>query len=257
MVILINSSKTMVSKLELQSLLRPPQLLDRAVQLDRLLKTYSPKRLTSLMHISQPLAVTTHQLIADWTTKPDKQTVAIDSFAGDIYRGLQASQFTEQDRQYADKSLVILSGLYGAIRPLDAICPYRLEMMYKLKGKGFQSLYEFWQDAIAKCLPSTGPIINITSQEYMKVIEPFVDAKRIIAPQFLTASGKPGDQTFVAVHAKVARGAFAQWLIKHRIETVQEMQRFNQLGYAFNKELSQPNRPTFICNEFGGLGLKV
>ena len=246
MVILINSSKTMVSDPQEQALLRSPQLLGRAVELDTILKKYSESQLIKLMHISKPLAAATHQLIADWGTQPQKQTLAIDSFAGDIYRGLQASKFNEADRQYADKVLVILSGLYGAIRPLDAICPYRLELMYRLSGKGFKNLYEFWQDAVAKCLPTSGPIINLTSVEYMRVVEPFVDKSRIIAPRFLTASGTPGHQTFVTIHAKVARGAFASWMITNRVKDLTTLTKFNDLDYTYSPEMSTPEQPTFI-----------
>lgn len=133
MVILINSSKTMVSGKAAPSFSRPPQLLTEAQQLDAVLKTYSVSQLKAMMHISPALAEATHKLIADWTAEPSKQTTALDSFAGDIYRGLRAADFTKQEREYADQVLVILSGLYGAIRPLDTIKPYRLELMYKFK----------------------------------------------------------------------------------------------------------------------------
>jgi cytoplasmic iron level regulating protein YaaA (DUF328/UPF0246 family) len=142
--------------------------------------------------------------------------------------------------------LLILSGLYGGIRPLDTIKPYRLELMYKLKTKDFKDLYDFWQDKVAQLLPQTGPIINLTSLEYMRVITPFVDTKRIIAPRFLTASGKPGHQTFITVHGKVARGAFARWLIKEEITDLAQFTTFNDLDYVYNPEISTPQQPTFV-----------
>lgn len=246
MIILINSSKTMVSAAQPPVQARPPQLLNEAIQLDTILKTYSAKKLKELMHLSAPLADKTQQLIAGWTPRPAKQTLAIDSFAGDIYRGLQAKTFSQNDRQYADTVLVILSGLYGAVRPLDAIHPYRLELMYKLHGKGFKNLYEFWQDKVAACLPLEGAIINLASQEYMKVVEPYIDTKRVIAPQFLTASGTPGHQTFVAIHAKVARGAFAKWLITHCIDDLARLPEFNDFDYVYDAKMSTPQLPTFV-----------
>jgi uncharacterized protein len=246
MVILINSSKTMVSGKTAPSFSRPPQLLAEAQQLDAVLKTYSVPKLKAMMHISPALAETTHQLIADWTTEPSKQTPALDSFAGDIYRGLQAGDFTEEQRQYSDKVLVILSGLYGAIRPLDTIKPYRLELMYKLKTKAFKDLYDFWQDKVAQLMPKDGPIINLTSLEYMRVIAPFVDQSRIIAPRFLTASGTPGHQTFITVHGKVARGAFARWLIKEKITDLDRFTTFNDLDYVYSPDISSKQQPTFV-----------
>lgn len=246
MLILINSSKTMVTTAQPPVSARPPQLLNEAIQLDSILKTHSAKKLKELMHLSVPLAEKTRQLIASWSPQPARQTLAIDSFAGDIYRGLQAKTFTHEDRQYADTVLVILSGLYGAVRPFDAVHPYRLELMYKLRGKGFKNLYEFWQDKVASCLPTDGPIINLASQEYMKVVEPYIDAKRVIAPQFLTASGTPGHQTFVAIHAKVARGAFAKWLITHRIDDLARLPEFNDFDYVYDAKMSTPQVPTFV-----------
>lgn len=225
---------------------RPPQLLPEASQLDALLKSYSAQQLQKLMHISASLAEATTARIAAWTTDPAQQTLAIDSFAGDIYRGLEAKTFSPADRQYADHVLVILSGLYGAVRPLDAIHPYRLELMYKLQGKGFQNLYDFWQDKVAGCLPKDGPIINLASNEYMKVVEPYIDAKRVIAPQFLTASGTPGHQTFVAIHAKVARGAFAQWLIKQQVQDLNRLKEFDAFDYVYDPAKSTEQLPTFV-----------
>ncbi len=246
MIILINSSKTMVSAQTPPVMVRPPQLLAEASQLDAVLKAYSAPQLQKLMHISPTLAAATVARIAAWTTDPAQQTPAIDSFAGDIYRGLEAKTFTAADREYADQVLVILSGLYGAVRPLDTIHPYRLELMYKLQGKGFKNLYEFWQDKVAGCLPKDGPIINLASNEYMKVVEPFVDPQRIIAPQFLTASGTPGHQTFVAIHAKVARGSFAQWMIKQRIQDLDRLKEFNAFDYVYDPAKSTVQLPTFV-----------
>lgn len=209
------------------------------------------------MQISPKLAATTHALLSEWTSNPTLQRTAIDSFRGDIYSGLQVSGWSEQDRQYANRTLRILSGLYGILRPLDGIYPYRLEMGYKIPHSTQPNLYAFWQDSIANTLPESVPIINLSAVEYSKVLTPYINEARFITPRFLTISPKTNEPTFVVVHAKIARGAFANWLIKEGIDSVDALQNFTDLNYSYNQELSSANEPVFICNTFGGLGLSV
>ncbi len=209
------------------------------------------------MQISPKLAATTYSLITEWNTDPSQQRIAIDSFKGDIYSGLQVPQWSEADRQYANKTLRILSGLYGILRPLDDIYPYRFEMGYKLPGDPKTNLYEFWGDAVAKTLPEDGPIINLSAVEYSKVITPYVDQARVITPRFLTINPTTSEPTFVVVHAKIARGAFASWLITKRITDTEQLHAFKDLGYDYDQGLSTPQEPVFICKEFGGLGLSI
>lgn len=209
------------------------------------------------MKISSQLADKTVSTFADWSTAADDQTVAIDCFRGDIYSGLQAGELTTADRAYAQQTLVILSGLYGMIRPLDGIMPYRLEMMYKLPRKPFDNLYSYWGDSVTRQLPASGLIVNISSVEYSKMVLPYVDAQRVITPQFLTINPKTGKPTFVTVHSKIARGAFARWLITTRTTSEQGLEQFDLLGYQFNASLSQPMQPAFVTQEFGGIGLSV
>ncbi len=258
MLILLHTSKTMRSDPANKNRKpRSPQLIDQARQLDAYLKTLSLGQLAKIMAISPALANKTHDLIAAWTVKPEAQTIAIDSFIGDIYSGLQAPTLPAADRAYADKTLVILSGLYGVIRPLDGICPYRLEMGYKLPGPSIGSLYEYWGDSIARCLSKTGPIVNLAAVEYTKTVLPFIDEARVVAPQFLTVNPKTGEPTFVVVHAKIARGAFAHWLIKNRITQLSNLTKFNDLNYRYDKSLSTPASPAFVCKTFGGTGLSL
>lgn len=257
MLILLHTSKTMRSDPTKTRKPRPPQLIEQAKTLDAYLKTLSSQQLAKVMAISPALANKTHDLIAAWTAKPESQTIAIDSFIGDIYSGLQAPDLTAADRTYADKTLVILSGLYGLIRPLDGICPYRLEMGYKLPGPSISSLYDYWGDSIAKCLPKTGPVVNLAAVEYTKTVLPFIDESRVVSPQFLTVNPKTKEPTFVVVHAKIARGAFAHWLIKNRLSKLSDLTQFNDLNYRYNKALSTPESPAFVCKTFGGTGLSL
>jgi cytoplasmic iron level regulating protein YaaA (DUF328/UPF0246 family) len=254
--ILLHSSKTMRSPTQARPLRQP--LLDRqAKEIGTYLKTLSPEEIAKYMHVSSALAGKTHKLIADWSDSPDKQSIAIDSFVGDIYSGLRASELSEDDRGYADQTLRILSGLYGVIRPYDGICSYRLEMAYRLPDPKFTNLYAYWGDAIAKCLPTEGPVVNVSSIEYTKAVLPFIDSTRIITPRFLTVNPTTGDPTFVVVHTKIARGAFARWLITSRTTNIAKFSKFSDIGYTYNKQLSTPSEPVFVCQTFGGIGLSM
>jgi cytoplasmic iron level regulating protein YaaA (DUF328/UPF0246 family) len=237
--------------------LRQPQLIEKAQELDTYLKTLSPKQLSKCMHLSPALAEKTHELIQMWTADPKSQSMAIDTFLGDIYSGLHAGDLSAKDREYADKTLIILSGLYGCIRPFDGIYPYRLEMGYKLPSKRYANLYKFWGEEIAKSVPPTGNIVNLSAVEYSQTITPFVDPSRVITPHFMTASPKTGEPTFVVVHAKIARGAFARFLITERIEDTKDLSNFSDLGYELNKQLSTEDKPVFVCQEFGGKGRSI
>ncbi len=222
---------------------RRPLLENEAQVLNQILKTKSQGQLQKLMHISPALAVKTHQLIENWQSPGT--IAALDGFVGDIYRGLKAEDFTEPERKFADQQLRILSGQYGIVQPLDLVSPYRLEAMYSLKGKGFKNLYDFWQDKVAKTLPKQGAIVNVASVEYAKLVTPFVDDKRLISPLFLTsANGK--EPTFVAIHAKWARGAFARWIVKEGLTSPERFNEFSDMDYAFNEALSTAQQPTYI-----------
>jgi cytoplasmic iron level regulating protein YaaA (DUF328/UPF0246 family) len=245
MQVFINSSKTMVS-IPGSAGEQRPQLIDRAVQIDAILKGMSVDELRELMHLSPPLAEKTRALIQRWTADSDQQTPAIDAFQGDIFKGLRAKRFSEEDRAYANEVLRVLSGLYGIIRALDGITPYRLEMMYPVAGEGFANLYQFWGRAIADTLPAQGLLVNASSEEFFKVIRPYVDPARVIEPQFLTQAGKGVEPTFVVVHAKVARGAFAGWLILNRATDPADFRGFADLDYTYDPAASTRERPVFI-----------
>jgi cytoplasmic iron level regulating protein YaaA (DUF328/UPF0246 family) len=254
LVILLHSSKTMRTQKAGTTQLHRPTFVKEAEQLADFLKTLSTAELEKAMHVSPSLAAKTKATIHGWRAS-GSQTAAIDSFIGDIYSGLRAGELSQSDRDYADDTLWILSGLYGFLRPYDSIQPYRLEMGYKLPRLG--NLYDFWGQKIADKLPEEGTIVNVSSVEYTKAILPFVDKKRVVTPNFLTVSPKTGQPAFTAVHAKIARGAFARWLITTRITDPQRFGEFNDLGYTFDAAKSTPNEPVFVCTTFGGLGLSI
>jgi len=255
MIVLLHSSKTMRDTSVAGA--KVPPLLPLAKQIDAYLKTLSVQELAQSMHLSPALAQKTHELVQAWNTEPGRQTPAIDAFIGDIYSGLRANDFTPEEREYSQKTLFILSGQYGVLHALDGIFPYRLEMGYKLPAAEFHNLYKFWGEAIARCLPASGTIVNASSAEYMQTVLPFVDSARVVTPQFLTIDPKTGKPTFKVVHAKIARGAFARWMIKTRVQEATRLSGFNDLGYQYDPALSTPDQPTFVCQTFKGKGLSM
>jgi uncharacterized protein len=256
MIILLHTSKTM-RRIDQGSQKHAPLFLDKATELAAYIQTLTPDQLTKTMQVSRSLADVVAQKYQEWDSQPSRQSIAVDSFIGDIYSGLQASTFTEEDREYADTHLRILSGLYGVLRPLDGISPYRLELAYRLPDSRYSNLYTFWGDTIAQAFPDTGKIINLAAVEYSRLVTQYLDNKRFITPRFLTMNEKTGEPVFVVVHAKIARGAFARWMITSRIESIDNLHEFNDIGYIFDEVLSTPNEPVFVCREFGGKGLSM
>lgn len=258
MIVLIHTSKTMRSSAPASRPTGTPALLDRAERLVDYLRTLTPRQVASTMAVSGDLAARTREQFAAWSTEPDRQWPAAESFLGDIYSGLQIASFTAADRKYATTHLRILSGLYGILRPFDGISPYRLEMGYRLPDPAFANLYRFWGSAVAEQLPATGRIVNLAANEYSKVVLSHIDPARVVTPRFLTADPASGEPKFVVVHAKIARGTFARWLITARVrDTGDALLGFDDLGYRHEPRLSSRAEPTFVCAEFGGKGLSV
>jgi len=235
--------------------LSQPALQTDATELATYLRTLSVAEIARVMKVSPTLAQKTHELYQSWLTSPE--SAAIDSFVGDIYSGLRANTLTSDDRLYAADRLRILSGLYGILRPNDAIRQYRLEMGYRLPADQYRNLYAFWEQKIVNQIPADQIIINLAAVEYSKVITPYVDAERIIAPRFLTMHPVTKEPTFVVVHAKIARGAFAHWLLRQRIDTPARLTEFMEIGYCYDESLSTSQEPVFVCQEFGGKGLSM
>jgi len=258
MLILLHTSKTMREPSQITDLsLSRPVLLNEAHKLANELQRLSDSDIEIMMKVSPKLAAETKELIAAWTDNDGDQRAAVDSFLGDIYSGLQVQDWNEEDRGYAQKNLRILSGLYGVLKPLDGIFPYRHEMGYKIPRAEHKNMYAFWGTKIADTLPNDGPIVNLTAVEYGKTITKYVDPDRIITPKFLTVSPKTGEPAFVTVHAKIARGAFARWLIVDRVVNVKDIRWFAQLGYRYDEALSTSLQPVYVCETFEGLGLSV
>lgn len=254
-VTLLHSSKTMRRPQEYAAPLGSPLFLKEAQTLVDVWRGASPSELEKHMHISAKKTSEVEQLYKAWSSNAVGQIPAVDAFIGDIYSGLQVQDWSKDDRRYAHDHLFILSGLYGVLHACDGIVPYRLEMGYKLPDG--QSMYAFWGDTIACALPaSTDSILNLSAVEYTKALLPFIDIP-VITPKFLTINKKTGEPVFVVVHAKIARGAYASWVILHRVENHQQLKDFNELGYMYDELLSTDNQPVFVCQNFDGLGLSV
>lgn len=252
--IILHSSKTMKSGIGNVSTTEP-RFMNRARELNAYVCARSTDEITSFMHVSPKLAGEVAVQAGEWLS--GIPSPAIDSFIGDIYSGFRAAELSDTERAYAQKHLVILSGLYGVLSPLDGVVPYRFEMGYSLPGFTAKNAATYWGDSIAAELPSEGYIINTSSAEYMKVILPFVDAARVITPQFLTVNKKTGEPGFTAVHSKIARGAFARWLIQTGIQDPHDFFKFHDLGYEYNETRSTLREPVYICKDFKGIGLSV
>jgi cytoplasmic iron level regulating protein YaaA (DUF328/UPF0246 family) len=253
--ILLHSSKTMRIPADARAPLGVPQLLPQAAELAQTWRNAPEAEIVSRMKVSAVKASEVAQLFREWSADESLQVPAVDAFVGDIYSGLQVQSWSAEDRAYAHEHLLILSGLYGGLRACDGVLPYRLEMGYKLPDG--MSMYEFWGKSIASILPpDTTTLINVSAVEYTKALLPHVDTP-VIAPKFLTVSLKTGEPTFVTVHTKIARGAFARWLIQSRIQDPARLIEFSELGYAYDVAMSTSEQPVFICQEFGGIGLSV
>jgi len=226
-----------------------PLFSSQAEELRRYIRSLSVEEIAKCMKVSHGKAAEVHKLYAAHHTK----SPAAECFRGDIYSGLRALNFTKEERSFAQSHLLILSGLYGILRPYDAIEPYRLEAAYRLPNVRFANLYSYWKDILQTCIDPEALIINVTSKEYEKLITQHLPKRQVI-PRFLTRKSPAAEPEFVTVHAKIARGAFARWIIAEQTETP-NFEKFKDLGYQYSVTLSTTNQPTYITEDFGGIGL--
>jgi uncharacterized protein len=225
--------------------------LDESQVLINTLREYSELDLMDLMSLSAKLAELNFQRYFDWTQPFDKNNAkqAILAFRGDVYAGLDADTFEQDDFQFAQQHLRILSGLYGFLKPLDLMQPYRLEMGTKLKTNQGKNLYEFWGEQITaglnKALKKQGDdiLINLASQEYFKSVKPKIIKGKIITPVF--KENKNGQFKMIGIYAKKARGLMTRYIIKNQIIDVEKIKLFDVAGYEFNQALSDDSTWVF------------
>ena len=257
MLILISPAKTLdFETLAPIAQFSQPDFLDDTAKLVKQLKQLSAGEISSLMKVSDKLGVLNSDRFKAWQADFDDANAkqALLAFQGDVYQGMQVDNFQPADFEYAQSHLRILSGLYGVLRPLDLIQPYRLEMGTKLAHAKLQdlsanSLYEFWGDKLVQTLngqleqQEQKVIINLASNEYFKAVKPKLLQAEIITPAF--KDWKSDKYKIISFYAKKARGMMTSYIIKNRITNLNELQNFAEAGYSYNPELSDPKNPTF------------
>ncbi|MDX2776181.1 YaaA family protein [Streptomyces caniscabiei] len=198
--------------------------------------------IATLMHVSDAIANDVRVLYGKWG---NDQAPALYAYKGDVYRWFFAETLSRNDLEWAQARLFILSGLYGVLRPLDLVSPYRLEMKTKLSIKGSRDLYDFWGTRIAQYVDRNDDALlcNLSSDEYAKVITKWT-RKRIVTPVFLDNKNN-GTVGTVPIYSKMMRGVMARWIIDHRVESPDELASFESQGYSYDAARSTCNTPVF------------
>jgi uncharacterized protein len=222
-----------------------------AAELISELRNYSPPEMEGLMKVSEELAEINFRRHLSWkeehTLLNSKQ--AILSYHGAVFQGLRAEEFNEEELNFAQQHLRILSGLYGALRPLDLVQPYRLEMGIKLKNAKGKDLYCFWKDKITEFLKEEingqqePVLINLASNEYFTAIDLKRLDRKIITPVF--KEYKNGNYRVVTIYAKRARGLMTRYIIENRIDLQEDLKGFEEEGYSFNEGMSTETELVF------------
>ena len=229
--------------------------LKESKKLIKELQKKSPEDLSSLMGLSENLSVLNFERNMNWQVpkKPSNEVrQAIFAFKGDVYVGLDSETLSKSDIKYAQKNLAILSGLYGLLKPLDLMYPYRLEMGTKMKNENGKNLYEFWGNkittsinALAKENNSKG-IINLASVEYFTSVKTENLDLPIYSPVF--KDFKNGKYKIISFFAKKARGSMARFVIQNKIKNPADLNKFNLDGYKYSKKDSSEYSPVFLRN---------
>lgn len=228
-----------------------PQFVDESAALIEVIKPYTPAQIASLMDLSDALSTLNVARYAAWSPKfsADNSKQAVLAFNGDVYEGLDANSLDADELDWAQGHLRILSGLYGILRPLDWMQPYRLEMGTKLPNPRGKDLYAWWGDTLAQHLndelaqQGDDVIVNLASQEYFKAVKRKALKARVVECVF--EDWKAGQWKVISFHAKRARGLMARYAIVQRARTPNDLLSFNLEGYAFDVQASGPDRLVF------------
>lgn len=229
-----------------------PSFLENSQLLIDELKELSQADVATLMKLSDKLAALNVARFGSWKKPftPDNAKQAILAFKGDVYTGLDAENFSEEDFSFAQQHLRILSGLYGLLKPLDLIQPYRLEMGTKFANSRGKNLYEFWDRQLTDALNNEFAeerepvLINLASNEYFKAVKVKHLQAEIITPVF--KDWKNGQYKMISFYAKKARGLMAAYIIQNRVEDPQQIKSFNTDGYYYSEEQSKGNEWVFL-----------
>ncbi len=256
MLIVVSPAKTLdyESPLAIEKYTQP-ELTQYSKELIEVCRQLTPADISSLMKVSDKIAALNVARFEQWseTFTPDNARQAILAFKGDVYTGLEAETLSEQDFDYAQKHLRMLSGLYGLLKPLDLMQPYRLEMGTKLGNPKGSNLYQFWgniiTDKLNQAIEEQGDnvLVNLASNEYFKAVKPKSLDAQIITPIFKDC--KNGQYKVISFYAKKARGMMARYIIENRIQSVADLTKFDTAGYYFCEAESTPTDLVFKREE--------
>ncbi|QER39474.1 peroxide stress protein YaaA [Acinetobacter suaedae] len=232
-----------------------PRLLEQSQQLIDVCRKLSASEIASLMTVSEKIANLNVERFRDWNADFDFSNArqALFAFKGDVYTGLDAYHLKDQDIDFAQQHLRMLSGLYGLLRPLDLMMPYRLEMSTKLKNTRGHNLYEFWGSIITDQINqdladiNSKVLVNLASDEYYKSVNEKKIQAEIIKPVFLDQ--KNGKYKVISFYAKKARGLMARYLIENKLSQVEQLKAFDSEGYYFDAESSSDKELVFKRDE--------
>ncbi|WLG94893.1 peroxide stress protein YaaA [Pseudomonas sp. FP198] len=229
-----------------------PQYLDHSQELIEQLREFSPAQISELMHVSDKIGGLNAARFGSWNPAftPANAKQALLAFKGDVYTGLDAQSLGEADFDYAQQHLRMLSGLYGLLRPLDLMQPYRLEMGTKLANARGKDLYAFWGTRISEWLNEAladqgdDVLLNLASNEYFSAVKRSALKARVIDAEFKDL--KNGQYKIISFYAKKARGLMSRFVIEQRINDPVQLKHFDVQGYRYNAEQSSPNKLVFL-----------
>jgi len=232
-----------------------PRFMDQSALLVEDARGLDPDAIRALMGVSEQIAHLNHERFMNWQSESnsDNAKQAVLAFKGDVYTGLQAETLSEDDLDFAQTRLRIFSGLYGLLRPLDLMQPYRLEMGLKFANQRGKNLYEFWGEQLTDTLNAdlvsakTDVLINLASNEYFKAVKPKLLNADIITPQFKDL--KNGQYKMISFFAKKARGVMARYIIDNRITEPEALKSFSEAGYYYSDAQSQGDQWVFLRDE--------
>lgn len=253
MLIILSPAKTVnFDRRNIDKMYTEPLFKTDALELIKSLREYDPWELARFMKVSDQIAAASFRKHLSWEKDHtlDNSKQAVLAYSGIVFQGLKAEDFDGDDIVFAQKSLRILSGLYGALRPMDLIQPYRLEMAMKLSNSHGKNLYSFWKDKLTEYFNSEikkhkdNTMINLASMEYSTAINTGTFSGRIITPVFKEYN--KGAYKIVTVNAKRARGLMTRYIIKNKLERVEDIKDFDEEGYYYEETISDSCNWVFL-----------
>jgi len=246
MLILLAPSKTMDFNTPLPYAIpeQQPLFIDKSTIIAQMLRDMSEDEIATLMKISPVLVGKVRHMYATWQSKGKKP--ALYTYVGDVFKGMKANEMPKASADWAEEHLLIMSGLYGIVRPFDRISPYRLEMKANVEVNGMKNLYDFWGSELARYVEThaDGIVFNLSSDEYANVVTRNLSNNiRVIFPVFYDE--RPNGVGRAPIYNKMMRGVVARWMIDRRAERPEDLKDFSMHGYTYDPSRSTPDMPAF------------